>query len=274
VLFILYVNDMPVPPRHVELALYVGDTVIIAMSRKYALLIRYLETYLSNLDRWLREWNIAINVSKINAMLFAKVSWRIRRPRRIQFLGQPIKCGDTARYLGVTLDSSLNWSPHIVQLRKKSSQRLVMLGCLLNRSSSLSIRNCVLLYRQLIRIMVDYACLIRRCAARNYFMQLQALHSKCLRIATGAPWYINNRQIHEDLRVPYFGEHTRALTESYDSKLAGVGNPLVRQLGRYLHGPTADGNCLNRKLRDQLTSRGRMQNGGEVDLEKCFPFTS
>jgi len=26
----------------------------------------------------------------------------------------------------------------------------------------------------------------------------------------------------------------RALTESFDSKLADVGNPLVRQLGRYL----------------------------------------
>jgi hypothetical protein len=46
VLFRLYVNDMPVPSRHVE----------------SELLIRCLETYLSDLDRWLREWRIAINV--------------------------------------------------------------------------------------------------------------------------------------------------------------------------------------------------------------------
>ena len=31
-----------------------------------------------------------------------------------------------------------------------------------------------------------------------------------------------------------FANHIRALTESFDSKLADVGNPLVRQLGRYL----------------------------------------
>jgi hypothetical protein len=61
VLFNLYV-DMPVPSRHVELALYADDTAIIATSRKSALLIRYLETYLSDLERWLREWRIAINV--------------------------------------------------------------------------------------------------------------------------------------------------------------------------------------------------------------------
>jgi hypothetical protein len=45
---------------------------------------------------------------------------------------------------------------------------------------------------------------------------------------------LSNRQIHEDLGVPLFADHIRDLTESFDSKLADVGNPLVRQLGRYL----------------------------------------
>jgi retron-type reverse transcriptase len=62
VLFRLYVNDMPVPSRHVELALYADETAIIATSRQSALLTRYLETYLSDLERWLREWRITINV--------------------------------------------------------------------------------------------------------------------------------------------------------------------------------------------------------------------
>jgi len=56
--------------------------------------------------------------------------------------------------------------------------------------------------------------------------------SVCL--ATGAPWYVSNRQIHEDLGIPLFANHIRALTESFDSKFADVGNPLVRQFGTYL----------------------------------------
>jgi hypothetical protein len=225
---------MPVPSRHVELSLYADDTTIIATSCKSALLIRYLETYLNDLERWLREWRIAINVSKTNAMLFAKAAWRVPRPRPVQFLGQPIECVDTACYLGVTVDARLTWRPHIIQVRKKASQRLGVLGSLPNRRRGLSIRNGVLLYKQLIRSMMDYACPIWRCAAPSYVEQLQVFQSKCLRIATGAQRYISNRQIHEDLGVPFFEEHTRALTESYDSKLAGVGNPLVRQVGRYL----------------------------------------
>jgi hypothetical protein len=93
----------------------------------------------------------------------------------------------------------------------------------------------VLLYKQLIRPMMDYACPAWRSAARSHVRRLQMLQSKCLRLVTVAPWYVSNRQIHEDLGVPLFADHIRALTVSFDSKLADVGKPLVRQIGRYLH---------------------------------------
>jgi hypothetical protein len=125
----------------------------------------------------------------------------------------------------VTLDSRLTWRRHIIQVMKKASQRLGVLGCLLNRRSGLFIRNGVLLYKQLTRLMMDYACPTWRCAAPSYVKQLQVLHSKCLRIATGAPWYISNRQIHEYLAVPFFEEHTRALTE-LRLKVSWCGEPL------------------------------------------------
>jgi hypothetical protein len=109
------------------------------------------------------------------------------------------------------------------------------LGPLLNRKSDLSIRNGVLLYKQLIRPIMDYACPASRSAARSHVRRLQVLQSKCLRLVTGAPWYVRNRQIHGNLGVPLFADHIRALTASFDRKLADVGNSLVRQLGRYLH---------------------------------------
>jgi len=122
----------------------------------------------------------------------------------------------------------------IDQVRKRTAQRMGMLGLLLNRKSDLSDRNGVLLYKQLIRPLMVYACPAWRSAARSHVRKLQVLQSKCFRLANGAPWYVSNRQIHEALGVPLFADHIRALTESFDSKLSDVGNPLVRQLGRYL----------------------------------------
>ena len=98
----------------------------------------------------------------------------------------------------------------------------------------LSIRNEVLLYKQLIRPTMDYVCPAWRSTVRSHVRRLQLLQSKCLSLATGAPWYVSNRQIHEDMGVPLFADQIRAMTKNFDSKLADVGNPLVRQLGRYL----------------------------------------
>jgi hypothetical protein len=115
--------------------------------------------------------------------------------------------------------------------------------------------------------MVDYACPIWGSAACSHLRKLQVIESKCLRIATGAPWCKSNLYIHKDLGVPFSAEHIRALTEFYDSKLAGVGNPLVQQLGRYLGWPRADPSRLTRKLRGQISRHFEAQNDRQTDIE-------
>ena len=177
------------------------------------------------------DWKIAINVSKSSAIIFARAGRNFIKPRPVTLFGEPIQWVETTRYLGVTIDKRLTWSPHIDQIRKKTAQRMGMLGPVLNRKSDLSVRNGLLLYKQLIRPMMDYACPAWRSAARTHVRRLQVLESKCLRLATGDPWYVSNRQIQEDLGIPLFADHIRALTASFDSKLAVVRKPLVPQLG-------------------------------------------
>jgi hypothetical protein len=123
--------------------------------------------------------------------------------------------------------------PHIVQVRKNFAKD-GHAGSPPEQKSDISVRNGVLLYKQLIRPMMDYACPAWSSAACSHVRRLQVLQSKCLRLATGTPWYVSNRQIHDDLGVPVLADHIRALTVSFDLKLADVGNPLVRHLGRYL----------------------------------------
>jgi hypothetical protein len=100
VIFTLYVNDMPTPSHHAELALYADHTTVIATSRKPTLLVIYLESYLSDLQRWLSEWRIAINVSKSSAMIFTRAGQRFIQPRSVTFFVEPIQWVDTTRYLG------------------------------------------------------------------------------------------------------------------------------------------------------------------------------
>jgi hypothetical protein len=132
--------------------------------------------------------------------------------------------------------------------------------CWTTKTSTEMVASCwaVLLYKQFIHPMMDYGCPIWRSAAHTHVRKLQVLQSKCLRIATNAPWYVSNRQIHDDLGIPFFANHIRALTESFDSKLADAGNPLVRQIGRHLCQPRAGWSHL-RATDEDWCSAGQSQ---------------
>jgi hypothetical protein len=94
VLFSLYVNDVPTPSRHVELALYADGTALIATR--------------CSLPR-------PPDASKDPGQLF----------------GEPIQWVETARYLGITLDTRFTWSAHVNQVRKAVAQRLGLFSPLL-----------------------------------------------------------------------------------------------------------------------------------------------
>jgi hypothetical protein len=135
---------MPSPSHQVQLALYVDDAAIVTKSRKLTLLVSCLESYLNDLQRWLREWRIAINVSKSNAIIFAHAGRHFTQPRPVTLFGEPIEWVDTTRCQGETLDTRLTWSPDIDQVRRRAAQRLGMLGPLKHRKSDLSVRKEVL----------------------------------------------------------------------------------------------------------------------------------
>jgi hypothetical protein len=85
------------------------------------LLIKYLETYLSDLKWWLREWRIAINVSKISTFLFAKASRCIPKLWPVQLFREPIQWVDTSHCRGMTLTRGL--PGHLISVRLERKRR-------------------------------------------------------------------------------------------------------------------------------------------------------
>jgi hypothetical protein len=222
-LFSLYVNATPAPSRHVWLAQYADDTALIA-----TIALRQLFGDIEKFEHRLRDWRILINVSKSTAVLPSESARRIQKPISVQFVGQPIQWVKTAWYLAVVVATR---QPG----RIKGSSKTGRAWPLLNRNG-LSIRNGVLLYKQLTQPMMDEACWS---AASRHAGKLQVLQSKRFRIATNAPRYVSYKQIHMDFGITFFADHIRALTESFDRKLADPGNPLVWQIGRNLCLPRA-----------------------------------
>jgi len=89
-----------------------------------------------------------------------------------------------------------------------------MLGPLLNRKIDLSVRNGDLLYKQHIRPIMDYAYPAWRSAARTHVRRLQVLKIQVPSHWYGAPWYVSNKQIHEELGVPLFSDRIKIVSVS------------------------------------------------------------
>jgi hypothetical protein len=69
-----------------------------------------------------------------------------------------------------------------------------------------------------------------------------------LRTLVNAPWYVSNRTIHTDLRIPYIEEVIKEHSNAHFKKLANYPNPLIKPL---LHRQTR--RRLRRKWPEDLT---------------------
>ena len=86
-----------------------------------------------------------------------------------------------------------------------------------------TIRNGVVLYKQLILLTMDYACPVWRSAVQTPIRKPQVFQLKCLRIATNAPWYTGNRKIHKDFEVLFFPNDIINLIQASTSQMSAVG---------------------------------------------------
>jgi hypothetical protein len=98
---------------------------------------------------------------------------------------------------------------------------------------------------------MDYACLVWRSAARSQSEKCRCFSPSVFALLPLHLGTLAHRRIHDDLGVPYFTDHIISLTERFDWRLADVVNPLVTQLGRYLHWPSVDPSSLQQEDRDQ-----------------------
>nr|CAD7410266.1 unnamed protein product [Timema cristinae] len=95
--------------------------------------------------------------SSSTAVLF---TWKRQfyKPAPLQLFGEQSRWANSIKYLGLTLETKLIWRQHCNERLNKASQRLGILGTLLNRRSTPFTRNVLTLYKQLLRPILDYAC--------------------------------------------------------------------------------------------------------------------
>jgi hypothetical protein len=208
-LYLLFTSDLPQEPN-ITTGTFADDTVILTSHNDVLWASSCLQEYLIIFQCWLQKWKIKINESKSTHLTF---TLRNDPSPPLYLNNVEIPPATTVKYLGLHLDTKLNWKDHIIKKRKQMDIRHKEPYWLLGRKSNLSIDNKLLLYKSIITPTWTYGIELWGCTSKSNIAVIQRCQPKILRAIVDAPWYVTNDTIHRDLGIPTVQEviHERSI---------------------------------------------------------------
>lgn len=225
-LYVLYTNDIP-RTDNTTLATFADDTAILSKHQDPVIASDGLQNYLNQLQKWLKTWRICVNEGKSVHMTFTT---RTTSCPPVALNNQLLPQDDKVRYLGVHLDRKLNWKHHITTKRLQLKLKYNKMFWLLGSKSKLSVENKIILYKMVLKPVWTYGIELWGCAKPSNINIIQRFQSKTLRQMVGAPYYVSNKTIHEDLQIPFIQEEIKNRPKNYQRRIPGHQNQLIRDL--------------------------------------------
>jgi len=96
---------------------------------------------------------------------------------------------------------------------------------LLGRRSTLSLRNKLVLYTEILKPVWTYGIQLWGCAAQSTIAVIQRFQNKVLRGIVNAPWYIRNTDLHRDLNMEMVTAVIRRFARKHEARLHQHSNP-------------------------------------------------
>ena len=112
-LFVLYINDLHVAIKHCKVHHFADNINLLIINKSLKRLNKHLNNDLKNLTNWLNANKIPLNVSKTELIIFKPKKKPLDFNMKIKLNGKRLYPIDSVKYLGVEIDSKLNWKSHV-----------------------------------------------------------------------------------------------------------------------------------------------------------------
>ena len=186
-LFILYINDLPGCFNHCEVNMYADDTAFYFAHQDMDEVSDALNQDLSKVYKWLCANKLSLHVGKTNTLLICNHQKRNFLPRtelQVNLNENIISQNDHLSYLGVHIDSSINFNTHIDMLVKKVNKAI---GALKYCSAFVNVETRKTLYNSLVLPHFDYCATIWSNVSSRHIIRLQRLQNRAMRYILKAP---------------------------------------------------------------------------------------
>lgn len=217
-LFNYMINDLPLFPK-TKTAVYADDTAIYTHSFNAQVATKQIQIHLDMILKFAKEWKIKINKTKTEYIIFSKKFTNIKIHQPLIIEGEKIPVTkNSVKYLGVYLDKTLSFAPHINQLVKKGHGCIRLLYPLLNKYSTLSVKNKKLLYTAIIRPILTYAAPVWSGVSDTSFNKLQRIQNKCLRLVLSRDRYAKIDDLHKQTNITTIKNYVMQQSKTFYTK--------------------------------------------------------
>ncbi|GBN54312.1 RNA-directed DNA polymerase from mobile element jockey [Araneus ventricosus] len=230
VLYSIYVNDIPTTHKTL-LGMYADDTAILARNKNPKYTAAAINQHLEKLDDWFVKWEIALNVSKTEAVYFAKGEKKHKQVIKIK--NKSIPWSQQAKYLGIILDKKLTWQSHISSTKTKFRNVTRKLYPLIAGDSDMKRKYKILIYTAILRPIITYGCLIWGAAAKSNINKLEVLENNIIRQICKAGWYMRNEDIRKAIKLPSLKDFIKKISVNFYNNIENIDNEAIQQIDKY-----------------------------------------
>ena len=240
-LFLLYINDLYMSIRYSTARHFADDTCLLIKNKSQKKIKKYLNKDLKSLNEWLKANKISLNASKTEILIFRHHNKPLNYELKIKLDGKRLYPSQYVKYLGILIDSKLNWSYHIKALVPKLARANGMLAKIRHFVSKESLRN---IYFAIFSSLMNYGAHVWGQVTNSSVKRIVKLQDKSIRIINFANYHDPPSKLYQSSKILKFEDQI---------KLSG-----------YFHVHDS----INRKLPPSLQDKFQYLNGGHAHETK------
>ena len=211
--FLVYVNDIQHALDNCNIKLYADDTVIYQSDVNSQVAAEKLQSSINKFVHWCSVNQLTINIKKTKTMVFGS-RHRVKKAGHvdIRIHNESLQQVPSYKYLGLALDSTLNFNQHVQSVLRLVLHKLYLLSKL-KRYMNDNVAICI--YKSMLLPYFDYADVIYNNAYSTDLDKLQRLQNRCLRVCLGQERHFSMEAAHKLTFVPILKDRSTAHTLNF-----------------------------------------------------------
>ena len=181
-LFLLFINDLPLYINNVSADLYADDTTLYDVQNSIEMIEHNLQIGLNQLHIWCKYNGMVLNSAKTKVMLLTTSQKRQRLPSinlNLNYSEESLKVVSNDKILGVFVDDNLVWSDHVRHICKKISSYIWLLSKI---KYFLSLEHRVQFYKSYIQPHIDFCSIVWANSSESNKMKILKMQKRACRV--------------------------------------------------------------------------------------------